>query len=453
MSRSRKFMTILSTVALLTGLLAGCGSGSSNNDGSASPSSSSTPSSNASESNQQQEKVTITLLTDNIQDSVTTAKALIAAFEAANPNIKVEHETRPQGAEGDNFVKTRLATGDMNDIFFYNAGSLMQALNPEQNLMDLTNEPFQANVVDSFKPTVTHNGKIYGVPVGFSMGGGWLYNKKIYSELGLSVPKTWTELMANNEKIKAAGKTAMIGSYKDTWTSQLIVLADYYNVQAEAPNFAEDYTANKAKYATTPAALRSFEKLAETAGYYNKDFLATTYDAGLKMLAEGKGAHYPMLTFAVPNIVQNNPDQLGDIGFFAQPGDDADQNGLTVWMLGAGYLYKNTKHPEEAKKFLAFVASLEGVKVWNDASKPTGPALIKGYALPDDTPQVVKDMLPYFENNKTAPALEFLSPVKGPNLEHMTVEVGAGKRKAADAAALYDKDVEKQAQQLGLPGW
>ncbi|MNR58848.1 hypothetical protein D3C85_1799500 [compost metagenome] len=62
-------------------------------------------------------------------------------------------------------------------------------------------------------------------------------------------------------------------------------------------------------------------------------------------------------------------------------------------------------------------------------------------------------MLPYFENNKTAPALEFISPVKGPSLEQITVEVGAGIKNAQEGAAAYDKDVEKQAKQLGLEGW
>ena len=51
------------------------------------------------------------------------------------------------------------------------------------------------------------------------------------------------------------------------------------------------------------------------------------------------------------------------------------------------------------------------------------------------------------------PALEFLSPVKGPALEQITVEVGSGLRSAEDGAKLYDEDVKKQAQQLGLEGW
>ncbi|MGO4375489.1 extracellular solute-binding protein, partial [Paenibacillus sp. MCAF20] len=268
-------------LALMTSMLAACGSNSNGTNDNQAPAANdnatSAPATN--DNGASDKKVTISLLTDNTQDAVNTAKAVIEAFEAKFPNITVEHETRPSGGEGDNFVKTRLSTGDMNDVFFYNSGSLMQALNPEQNMVDLTNEPYMANVLDTFKTTVAFDGKVYGAPAGAAMGGGWFYNKKVYADLGLTVPKTWDELMANNEKIKAAGITPVIGTYKDDWTSQLILLADYYNVQAQAPAFAEEYTANKAKFATTPAALRGFEKLQEVfdKGFLNKDFKATTY--------------------------------------------------------------------------------------------------------------------------------------------------------------------------------
>ncbi|WP_337099291.1 ABC transporter substrate-binding protein [Paenibacillus sp. YIM B09110] len=457
MTNTRKSLITLFCGVLMTSMLGACGNNSNGTNDNQAPvandNATTAPASN--DNGASDKKVTISLLTDNTQDAVNTAKAAIEAFEAKYPNITVEHETRPGGGEGDNFVKTRLSTGDMNDVFFYNSGSLMQALNPAQNMVDLTNEPFMDNVLDTFKTTVAFEGKVYGAPAGAALGGGWFYNKKVYADLGLTVPKTWDELMANNEKIKAAGITPVIGTYKDDWTSQMILLADYYNVQAQLPAFAEEYTANKAKFATTPAALRGFEKLQEVfdKGYLNKDFKATTYDAGVKMLAEGKGAHYPMLTFAVPVFEQNYPDTLDDIGFFAQPGDNADQNGLTAWMPGGAYIYKNTEHLEEAKKFVEFVASAEGMEVWAKVSKPTGPYLIKDAKLPDDISQIVKDMLPYFENNKTAPALEFVSPLKGPSLPQITTEVGAGFRPAKEGAELYDKDVEKQAQQLGLAGW
>ncbi len=66
---------------------------------------------------------------------------------------------------------------------------------------------------------------------------------------------------------------------------------------------------------------------------------------------------------------------------------------------------------------------------------------------------MTKDVQAYFDADKQSPALEFLSPVKGPNLEQICVEVGSGITPAADAAKLYDQDVQKQAQQLGLEGW
>ncbi len=40
----------------------------------------------------------------------------LQGFQAKNPNITVQIETRGQGSDGDNIVKTRLATGDMPDL-------------------------------------------------------------------------------------------------------------------------------------------------------------------------------------------------------------------------------------------------------------------------------------------------------------------------------------------------
>lgn len=447
MGKSRKVIVMLLCAVMTVGLLAACGKKQNETNPSATGTNGNNPA---------KEKVTLSLLTDNTQEQVSAAKAVIEAFQTKYPYITVEHETRPGGSEGDNLVKTRIATGDLNDVIYYNSGSLLQSLDPEKNFVDLTNEPFMADVMESYKPTVSVNGKVYGVPAGSTMAGGWFYNKKVYADLGLSVPKTWAELMANNEKVKEAGITAVIGSYKDSWTAQLIVLADYYNVQKQAPAFAENYTANKAKYADTPAALRSFEKLREVydKGLMNKDFQATTYDTGLKMLAEGKGAHYPMLSFAVPALEQNFPDNMNDIGFFAQPGDSAESNGLTIWMPGAAYAYKNGKHVNEAKLFLEFLTAPEGISASMSAAKPTGPWPVKGIELPDNVAQVVKDMLPYFASEETTtPALEFASPIKGPNLPQITVEVGSGITSPKEGADKYDQDVKKQAQQLGLEGW
>ncbi|MEV0621398.1 extracellular solute-binding protein [Nonomuraea sp. NPDC050404] len=398
---------------------------------------------------------TLKFLIDNSLGTTGTAKALVDAFMQANPKIKIETETRPGGSEGDNIVKTRLSTGDMSDVFWYNSGSLLQALNPAQTMVDLTGDPVLANVAKDYLPVVSQDGKAYGVPAGTLTGGGILYNRKVYERLKLEVPKTWAEFMANNDKIKAAGITPVISTFKDTWTSQLFVLGDFYNVQAATPAFAQDYTANKAKFATTPAAKAGFDHLAEVhaKGYLNEGFGSATNDQGIKMLAEGKGAHYAMLSGSLPPVIATQPQAATDVGFFGIPGTDAAKHGATVWEPPGVYIAKTSQNVEAAKKFLAFIATPAAADAVSKAVPPTGPYRITGAKLPEDAIQAAKDIQTYVDEGATAPALEFVSPVKGPSLEQITVAVGSGLTPAAEGAAQYDKDVEKQAKQLGLTGW
>ena len=109
---------------------------------------------------------TISFLVDNSEQTLTPATAVVKAFMAKNPNITVKVETRPQGGDGDNIVKTRLATGEMTDVFMYNSGSLFQALSPEKNLVPLTDEPWVKDLQDAFKPSVSAGGNLYGAPLG-----------------------------------------------------------------------------------------------------------------------------------------------------------------------------------------------------------------------------------------------------------------------------------------------
>ena len=413
------------------------------------------PSEAASPSEAAAEPVTLTMMAGEVETTQTRVKALTEAYTALNPNVTFDIETVPGGTEGDNIVKTRLATGEMADIFWYNSGSLLQALNPEQSLVDLSGEPFIANLDESFLPTVSAGDGIFGVPYETAMGGGILYNKRIFEENGLSVPTTWAEFAANNDKLKEAGIAPLGATFADTWTSQLFVLADYCNVQMAVPDFAEKYTTNQAHYSDTPAARKGFDRLQEgfEKGWWQEDFGAATFDDGLNMIAEGEIAQYPMLTFPLGTIAENHPDKIQDIGFFGIPGDDAATNCATIWMPAAIYIANTSEQVDEAKKFLAFAASVEGTEAMSAAVAPAGPYVIKGSKLPDDVLPAVLDIQAYLDNGVGIPALEFVSPVKGPSLEQLTVAVGSGLNTAEEAAALYDQDVEKQAKQLGLPGW
>jgi raffinose/stachyose/melibiose transport system substrate-binding protein len=399
---------------------------------------------------------TITVLIDNTESTSVAYKAMNIAFEKANPTIKVKMSTRPGGADGDNLIKTKLATGQMADVFQYNTGSLFQALNPAKTLLDLSKEPWQKTVQSSFKQTVSVGSKVYGAPYGPAMGGGILYNKKVYASLGLKVPTTWAEFMANNAEIKDAGIAPVIQTYGDTWTSQLFVLGDFYNVQAADPKFAVNYTNNKAKYATSAPAIKGFQYLEKLnkLGYFNSDYASAKYNDGIEKIAKGTGAHYPMLTFAINDLKVSYPDKLADIGFFAQPGASQAKNGLTVWTGTGVYISAKTKAAAAAKKYVAFVASKQGTDIQTKTIGQSGPYFTSTASAPSASlPGAVKDIFKYFDVKKTGPALEFLSPIKGPNLEQICVSIGTGQTTALKGAALYDEDVKKQAKQLGIKGW
>ena len=396
---------------------------------------------------------TITWLTDSGPAPTKLAKQIVADFQKANPTIKVTVRTRPGGAEADNLVKTKLATGTMEDVFNYNSGSLLSAINPARTLVDLSKESFWNNVYPSFKPAVTVAGKQYGSPWGTAMGGGIYYNVSVLQKAGVSgTPKTWAAFIDAAKKVKASGVDAICGTFADSWTGQLLLLSDYYNVQLTNKNFAADYTANKAKYAYVPAALAGFNKLEEThkLGLYNSDAATSKYsDAGAK-IGNGKCGFYPMLTFFTNDIPA---DLRNNVGFMAQPGTSASTVGLTTWMPSGMYVAKNTKKLAAAKKFVAFVASKAGTDSFVKANGYSGPFLTKDQsAAPANVPLPTKH-LSLLIKGKSAPALEYISPIKGPNLPNISVQVLTGQISGKQGAALYDQDVVAQAQQLGLKGW
>jgi raffinose/stachyose/melibiose transport system substrate-binding protein len=265
--------------------------------------------------------------------------------------------------------------------------------------------------------------------------------------------------MANSKKIKDAGGVDPIEqTYGETWTSQLFVLGDYANVEAQVPDFAAKYTAGQDKYANTPAALAGFQHIQEVkdAGLLNKDFASAKLNDGMKAVATGEAAQYPQLGGSASNIENLAPGKTNDVGIFALPGQDAGKNSLTVWPgTSALYIPKTVEGDklDAAKKFLAFASTQQGCDANIKGAPPQGPFLTKACTLPSDVSQVAKDTQKYFTDGKIVPALEFKSPIKGPNLEQICIQVGTGQVSAEKAASLYDADVKKQAQQLGLPGW
>ena len=123
----------------------------------------------------------ITFQAENGEASRLRWDALSEAYMKANPDVTVKVNYVPGGVEGDALLKSQLASGTAPDVFVYNVGALLQAIDPVRNLVNMKNEPWMKTVNTGFIPSATGaDGGVYAAPFGTAMGGGILYNKRVY---------------------------------------------------------------------------------------------------------------------------------------------------------------------------------------------------------------------------------------------------------------------------------
>ena len=175
--KKTKLLALLLVLVMVTSLLAACGgsdtesSTTSSSTESSSTGSSATEESTASDDGDYkvyEETVNLTCLLP----STSPHTGLDAIFAAAEEkfNIHVDLETRVGGDEGETLVRTRLASGDMADLCWFNSGALFQTLDPATNFIAVTDEAYMEPVFDEFKSTVMVGDDVYLSLIHISVG-------------------------------------------------------------------------------------------------------------------------------------------------------------------------------------------------------------------------------------------------------------------------------------------
>ena len=129
---------------------------------------------------------------------------LVAEFNAANPDIRVEYTTIPY-EELEAKIQTSLMAGDAGADVYEVWGAWMLDL-VENGVLSETPESFVAELrEDAFAPvlgTLTKDGKIYGAPVEFNVEyGGLLVNKKLFEENNIAYPTTWAQVLEVGKQV------------------------------------------------------------------------------------------------------------------------------------------------------------------------------------------------------------------------------------------------------------
>ena len=346
----------------------------------------------------------------------------------------------------------------MNDIFCYNSGSLLQALHPDRHARRPVGEPFIANIAESFLPTVSAGGGDLRRADRHGHGRRHPLQQEGLRRRRLKVPTTWAEFEANNEALKAAGIRA--GRRRPTGRHLDLAAVRARGLLQRAggrpglrrPSTPTTRSSTRRRPArwrvpAPPGRLRQglvaeglrSRHVRRRPEHARRRRDRPVPDAELRALDHRRrttptSQGHRLLRPAGHGRRQERRDHL-DAGGDLHPQDHAS----TV---------------DAAKDFLAFIASVAGAdaiigggrrrRVRTSSRAPT---------LPDTRAAGGPDIQATSTPATRPPGARVPVAGQGPNLEQITVAVGSGLTSAADGAAQYDQDVEKQAKQLTLPGW
>ncbi|NEW05049.1 extracellular solute-binding protein [Paenibacillus sp. SYP-B3998] len=274
----------------------------------------------------------------------------VKEYSKMKPNVTVEVEKVPDN--GGQYLKVRLAANDLPDLMYLKPAHFQiykQALLPLDDL----------NAVKTNKYPTKVDGRTLGVPL-VSFTEFVYYHPSIFKELGIEVPKTFSEFMATMEKVKASGKyTPLSLGGKEDWT--------FYPLMEFGPHILsgdENYLANLAKNPAPFAAGSTFDKVGKAVKeiadkkYAGPDALSVSFDQSTQSFEAKKSAMIALGQWYYASYMEKVKAD-DDLGVFPLPFRDSESTDLQSIMMAdmnVG-INKSSKNVDEAKAFYEWMFS------------------------------------------------------------------------------------------------
>ena len=294
---------------------------------------------------------------------------IVGEYEADNPNVTIKMEV----LENEQYkakIKVLSTINELPDVGLTWAAGYLQpfvAAKLFTPLDDLLNGDLKDRFVAGTTEAYSVGGKTYALPLEFNLAPIY-YNKDIFAQYGLQVPKSYGEFLDVVKALAAHGKVPIALGNKDRWTGSL-----WYMYMA-------DRIAGTETLANAIKGDASFKKpsLVEAAKYiqdlvdmnaFNKGFNGISNDEVKADFMSGKAAMYLMGTWELPNYTTNPkvPKSLRDsIGFFKFPTIPGGKGNIDSWVGGPGvglFVAENSPVKDEAKKFVKYF-----VRRWGEES-------------------------------------------------------------------------------------
>ncbi len=378
----KRIITTIITSALMTTFFTGCSNNESKNEG-----------------------TTEIMFFSNKIEAVGTYNKLVEKFEAENPNIKVTISAPPDATT---VLKTKLVKGDVPDIISMSADRSYADFVDANILEDLDG----LVDIDKINPVYNEMMKdleieerqgIYGVPYALNASG-VIYNKDIFKELNLEIPKTWDEFLSVAQKVKDEQIIPFYMTYKEAWTtlpawntiSSTLVSSEIFDkVNKREVTFSEIYD-------------ETTDKILELLEFGHSDNFGVGYNDGNIAFAKGESAMYLQGSYAIPSILTVNENL--NLGMFALPATNNVENNKLVSGVDVYFsIPKDAKNKEESIKFINFLLEEENSQLYIE--EQCAFSAVKGVEQNDIMFEAFK---PYFEENKVVDFQDHFYPAELP---------------------------------------
>lgn len=338
--------------------------------------------------------VTLTFMSNVVGDQAKVLGEEVKEF-TAETGIKVDYSA--PGADYESLMTTKMASGDMPDVFTTHGWSIQRYAD---FLAPVNDQPFFNRITPQMKSVVTaDNGDVYVLPVDADIAG-IVYNADVLKAAGVDPASltTWAKFTDALAKIKASGVTPLHVGGKDTWT--IGQLGDWI-----APSYFVTNDANNQRDALTSGTFdaQTWDSVAglisdwTKAGYFNPDALTANYNSDAAAIANGKAAFgFYGNSFIVDAHTVNPKANLGMMPIPAAT--DTDQPSLIAGERLAVGVWKDSPHEQASFQLLNFLARNENAKKLAEASG--SPAGLTGV-----TPQLggIQTYLTKYANVRTFP--------------------------------------------------
>lgn len=261
-----------------------------------------------------------------------------------HPNVTINVEMVSQ-SDYDQMLKTKIAADDAPMIFDMERTSLAQ-YKDAGHLADIND--VAAGLTDYDEATLLEgqfNDTQYGIPVDMN-GYGVFYNKDVFEENNIEIPKTLSELKAVCETLQEKGITPFGAPFSESWcTIQYISVPNYIISISKDKNWFVDKMNLSSSFADDAGFKEAMQILKDFAPYYGDDPFATTWNDTLSGLATGEVAMTVNGSYTIAGVTSINPDAR--IGAFAFPTSEDPSGAVVVMKPGSSFCVYNSSDADK----------------------------------------------------------------------------------------------------------